>query len=398
MKVNLPVTDQERRLGAAGQLISTCDLHGRITSVNRDFAEASGFSAAELIGARYSLVRHPDMPPEIFKDMWRRLQDNSAWMGVIKNRCKNGDYYWVDAVVTPVLVNGSIVEFQSIGVAADAEIVQRAQTLYARLRGAARPLWWQRWWDRAGRRHAAGTVATIAPLVLTFGLLPDVDSRLVLGALAASLATAWIVTALITRPLRRAAQAARMEFDDPVAIEVYTGRRDELGAIQAAARFQQAQQRGAVARAAASANPVVHGCVRQSQGTDASRPDSDNANAIATALDAIGTIAERADLLALNAPLEAARCGEPGGGLAVTACEWRSLASYTRWSTEQLRVRLERLAAHAIAISAAACQCGTGSGVATPAAGMADPERERRQLDEQWRDVTERAGSGGAAG
>jgi aerotaxis receptor len=398
MKVNLPVTNQERGLGATVQLISTCDLQGRITSANRDFVAVSGFSAAELIGASHSLVRHPDMPPQIFEDMWHRLQGGRAWMGVIKNRCKNGDHYWIEAFVAPVLVNGGVVEYQSIGVPADAEIVQRAEKLYARARGAGRPLWWQRWCDCAWRRHVAATVATIAPLALAFGLQPGVESRLMFGAVAASLATAGIATVLITRPIRRAAQVARTEFDDSLATEVYTGRRDELGAIQAAARFQQTQRRATVGRAAEWTSRAVHNSGRLSQVAEPGRTDSDNASAIAMALDAIGAIAEQADLLALNAAVEAARTGEPGRGLAVTAGELRSLASYTQWSTHQLRQSLEHLAAHATTNSGAACQRETSTGVATVEAKIADPELELRRRQKPLRDSAAQVGSGRASG
>ncbi len=323
MKVNLPFTARERRLGATVQLVSRCDWQGRITAVNRDFEEASGFSATELIGAGHSLVRHPDMPPQIFKDMWQRLQGGGTWMGVIKNRCKNGDHYWVDAVVAPVVVNGGVAELQSIGVPADAETVQRAEKLYARLRAAARPRWWQRWCDRAWRRHATATLATMAPLVLAVGLLPGADNRLVFGAIAAALAMASAATVPITRPIRTAARAARMEFDDPLATEVYTGRRDELGVIQAAARFRHARQRAGVG---------ISGEPRTNNASD---------EAIATAHEAISAIAERTELLALNAAVEAARTGEPGRGLAVAAGVLRGLASYCRWSTEQLREGLD---------------------------------------------------------
>lgn len=69
---------------------------------NDAFEQISGLSHDELIGQPHNLIRHPDMPPEAFQVMWDTLKSGSPWMGLVKNRCKNGDHYWVNAYVTPV--------------------------------------------------------------------------------------------------------------------------------------------------------------------------------------------------------------------------------------------------------------------------------------------------------
>ena len=81
-------------------------MKGKITYVNQDFLRVSGFSENELLGAPHNIVRHPDMPVEAFEDLWRTLKSGKAWTGVVKNRCKNGDYYWVEANVAPLIENG----------------------------------------------------------------------------------------------------------------------------------------------------------------------------------------------------------------------------------------------------------------------------------------------------
>jgi aerotaxis receptor len=106
MRQNLPVTGIEYPLGDDKHIVSKTDLKGRITYVNPYFIETSGFSEQELIGAPHNLVRHPDMPPEAFHDLWSTLQAGLPWTGLVKNRRKNGDFYWVEASVTPILKGG----------------------------------------------------------------------------------------------------------------------------------------------------------------------------------------------------------------------------------------------------------------------------------------------------
>jgi aerotaxis receptor len=100
--VNLPVTDHERLFPADQRLISTTDLDSRITYCNDAFVDISGFTYDELVGQTHNLVRHPDMPPGVFVHMWHTIKQGKPWMGIVKNRAKNGDFYWVSAYVTPI--------------------------------------------------------------------------------------------------------------------------------------------------------------------------------------------------------------------------------------------------------------------------------------------------------
>jgi len=114
MKINMPVTQHELELNSTHQIVSKTDLKGRITFINRDFVEISGFTEEELIGQSHNIVRHPDMPPEAFQDLWSTVKSGKPWIGIVKNRCKNGDYYWVEAVVSPVKENGTISGYISV--------------------------------------------------------------------------------------------------------------------------------------------------------------------------------------------------------------------------------------------------------------------------------------------
>ncbi len=133
MRKNLPITQHEVRMNPGTRLITTTDLQGTITYCNDEFVAISGYSREELVGQPHNVIRHPEMPPAVFRDMWGYLKDGKAWMGVVKNRIKNGDHYWVSAYVTPIRENGQIVGFESVRVEPTRKQVERAEALYARI-------------------------------------------------------------------------------------------------------------------------------------------------------------------------------------------------------------------------------------------------------------------------
>ncbi|VVE88913.1 methyl-accepting chemotaxis protein [Pandoraea bronchicola] len=134
MRNNQPVTQNEFVIGEHQYLISRTDLKGRITYANPAFVEVSGYSRDELLGAPHNIVRHPDMPSEAFGDLWETVQRGDTWIGLVKNRRKNGDYYWVLATVTPTQENGTVVGYTSVRVRPAAGATAQAEALYARFR------------------------------------------------------------------------------------------------------------------------------------------------------------------------------------------------------------------------------------------------------------------------
>ena len=130
MRNNQPVTNVERSYFDAIAIISHTDDKGRITFVNDDFAEISGYVVDELIGQPHNILRHPDMPAEAFRDLWATVKAGRPWAGVVKNRCKNGDHYWVRASVTPKVDGG----YMSVRVRPSREEISAAEALYARMR------------------------------------------------------------------------------------------------------------------------------------------------------------------------------------------------------------------------------------------------------------------------
>lgn len=134
MKKNVNVTQVENTFSADVRLISITDVSGRITFANQAFVDISGYSLDELVGRPHNMVRHPDMPKEAFADLWAQLKAGKPWMGLVKNRCKNGDHYWVNAYVTPVYQGETLMGYQSVRTKPEADYVANAERVYARLR------------------------------------------------------------------------------------------------------------------------------------------------------------------------------------------------------------------------------------------------------------------------
>jgi methyl-accepting chemotaxis protein len=133
MKLNHPVTDREVMMKANTILVTRTNLKGIITYANDAFIEISGFSKAELIGVNHNVVRHPDMPPAAFEDLWQCLKAGRPWSAPVKNRTKAGDFYWVEANVTPVYKNGNVDEYLSVRYAPSREQIAQAEALYEKL-------------------------------------------------------------------------------------------------------------------------------------------------------------------------------------------------------------------------------------------------------------------------
>lgn len=148
MRMNLPITGREKNLAAGNTLVSRTDAKGVITYANDAFVDISGFSRKELIGSNHNISRHPDVPPALFEDMWRTLKSGLPWRGIVKNRCKDGDHYWVDAQAVPVRKNGETIGYMSVRSEAAREDISKAEAAYqaaARGRHPAREGAWGGW-------------------------------------------------------------------------------------------------------------------------------------------------------------------------------------------------------------------------------------------------------------
>ena len=252
MRQNLPVTGRNLELPKDANILSTTSPQSHITYVNPDFIKISGFTEEELLGQPHNIVRHPDMPPAAFEHMWSTLKSGRSWMGLVKNRCKNGDHYWVSAYVTPIAKNGSIVEYQSVRTKPEPEQVLAAEKLYAQLRSgkAARP------------KLAASFSVKILLLIwgsiissaMAAGMLTDTSiSSLLLATLMSGSLSSVSVLAILS-PLGRLVERARNISNNPLSQSLYTGRTDEFGQIEFALRMMQAETGAIVGRIGDASN------------------------------------------------------------------------------------------------------------------------------------------------
>jgi aerotaxis receptor len=137
VRTNLPISQREHPFPRGRSLISVTDPKGRITYCNAAFVELSGYECAELLGQPHNIIRHPDMPPEAFRDMWATISAGVPWTGIVKNRRKNGDHYWVRANATPMKDGDTVVGYLSVRTEPSRADVQQAEALYAAMREEA---------------------------------------------------------------------------------------------------------------------------------------------------------------------------------------------------------------------------------------------------------------------
>lgn len=130
MKKNLPVTQREIDYTESDVFITRTDTKGVITYANDSFVKISGFPRDELIGKNHNIVRHPDMPEWAFAELWKTVQSGHPWRGLVKNRAKNGDHYWVRATISPIIENGNVAGYLSLRKKPERKEVTDVEALY----------------------------------------------------------------------------------------------------------------------------------------------------------------------------------------------------------------------------------------------------------------------------
>lgn len=255
MKVNHPITNVEHSYKDDIEIVSTTDLKGRITYANKEFIDVCGFTSDELLNKSHNIVRHPDVPPAAFADLWNSLKAGKSWMGIVKNRCKNGDHYWVDAYVSPIFEGGSTVGYESVRVKPSRELIERADQIY-KLANAGKSLRLRLFDIGMVWRAYAGFMALVIPIFIATVAYGNLSAWWAGGMFAAVAGLLYPVVKFVMHPLQTLAMDSKHIIDNPLIQLMYTGRRDEIGQIRVAMQMLQARQRTSLGRVADSAENI----------------------------------------------------------------------------------------------------------------------------------------------
>ena len=230
-----PVTNIETPVPSTYRILSTTDLKGRITHVNDDFCDICGYSTDELIGHGHNIVRHPDMPKAAFADLWTDIKDKNNWMGIVKNRRKDGGHYWVNAFITPILRHGKIVEYQSVRTNVEPDMVKRAEECYQGIEKGKLPLPK----IRLSLTQKVFTAWLFSAIAIGLGCaLGSINA--VVGIIVAMAIMGTFLTKLSRRCQKLQQQANKVQNNDLLQ-GIYTGDTDELSAAELSLRMRQAE-------------------------------------------------------------------------------------------------------------------------------------------------------------
>lgn len=215
-----------------------------IKYANHSFCEVAGFSLNELMGEPHNLVRHPDMPPQAFEDLWSTIKGGNPWKGLVKNRCANGDHYWVDAFVTPISENGKVIEFQSIRTKPKNEQTQRAEEAYKELS------------EKGGVSKLKRVLTLPMKLALLAGLslLPmlylAIESGVMgLGLLFVTLMGLFVGGNLVLARFKAVVDKCKGIYSSPLMSYLYTGYVDDVAQIDLALQMQNSEMKAMLGRA-----------------------------------------------------------------------------------------------------------------------------------------------------
>ncbi len=274
MKINMPVTDHEVEMDDNSLLVSQTDLKGIITYANPDFVKISGYTEDELIGKNHNLVRHPDMPPAAFQDLWEHNKENRPWVGIVKNRSKDGGFYWVEAHVVPVIEQENCIGYLSMRRKPSSKQITDAEKMYASMRdGSYRPPLSQRL--KKYNIFARWSIVTkaILPIIslmlilnaTLYSFFPEIAHTIILDSdnistesidamrnaimimllLLTAVLTAYILRCIhntVVKPAKKITHVLQNITDGQYIDDIYIDGHDELGMMQLALKTMQTRQ------------------------------------------------------------------------------------------------------------------------------------------------------------
>ncbi len=361
MRNNQPVSGREFPFPEGKTVISYTNLKGQITRANAAFVELSGYTRDELIGQPHNLVRHPDMPPEAFRDLWDTLKKGRPWSGLVKNRRKDGDHYWVRAYASP-LADGS--GYVSVRVAASREEIGAAEQLYAKTNRDARisldegQVVSGNALARLSRRFNNISIATrlwlltangvagfiLAIAAIWYGL--DTTTLTIIGGLASAalLIQAWKVINRIRRCLNASKVAAETIAAGDLTKPLPPASKDELGDLNAALSVMRnnlheliANVREGIASLNQSSGDVS---VSANNSSEVSQMQSEAASGMASAMEelsvSIDQVSEHADNAHRVSQISSEKAVEGGRVIHSAATEMENIAQSVNHVAEKI--------------------------------------------------------------
>ncbi len=227
-------------------LVTTTDINGNITSCNDSFCTISGYEKDEVIGAAHNLVRHPEVPTLLFENIWGHLSEGKSWSGIILNKTKKGDAYWVNALISPVKKQGKIYGYECVATKANEQQILRARVVYDALRKSSK---------RPYPSHfkipqlLTGTImfltAAFTAVILNM-LVPAPWSYVAIAVFISMLGA--IFTLHLVRESRLLVTRSRLLYDNPITEFMYVGKVSETGLIQTMYKLYEQKQSSLVFR------------------------------------------------------------------------------------------------------------------------------------------------------
>jgi aerotaxis receptor len=402
-KRNRSIINEEVNFQHDEELISTTDKKGVITYANAAFCRIAGFSLDELIGQNHNIVRHPDMPAAAFDDLWKKLSLGLPWRGAVKNRCKDGRYYWVDAFITPIFENGNLIGYQSVRTKLSEDTKLNAVQSYQAIQ-TGKSL--NKWYENTALKNLAYWVSSFAVLCgalyypYTMFLVPflpfliyknelintpqyfkklaheyDSVSRLIYsgskpqsivdfhfkisdGKIKTILGRVLDSSNILNAGAVNLSEAARKakegtEKETHELHQVSTAVEEMVTTIDEVAKnttFTSQKVNQAHTDCETATHAMQHTMEQVNLLAQEVSQSASSASELAVEAEKIGGImheiqgiADQTNLLALNAAIEAARAGEHGRGFSVVADEVRALSSRTRAATEQIQTSISEI-------------------------------------------------------
>jgi aerotaxis receptor len=402
-KKNQKLIDEEVNFQQGEELVSTTDKKGVITYANPAFCRIAGFTLDELVGQNHHIVRHPDMPSAAFKDLWKNLAAGLPWRGVVKNRCKDGRYYWVDAFVTPIFEQGELIGYQSVRTKLDEQTKENAISIYKAINsGKSINKWYQSSTIKNIAYVGINTLtlfgATLFPyLMFLLPIIPfivyknelinvphyfkkltqeydsvsrfiysgtqpqgiaDFHLKIAEGKIQTILGRILDSTQSLTTGANNLVGAARLAKEGveketielhqvSTAVEEMVATIDDVSknTTYTSEKVNQAHDDCETATHAMkhTMEQINILATEVAQSASAASELSNEAEKIGSIMAEIQGIADQTNLLALNAAIEAARAGEHGRGFSVVADEVRALSSRTHDATKQIQTSINEI-------------------------------------------------------